>query len=59
MENFAPDVNPVKLIDDPKDRKPADWVEEATIPDPNAKKPEDWEENAPPENPGRECNKIR
>lgn len=48
MENFQPPVNPPKLIDDPKDSKPADWVEEATIPDPDARKPEDWDEDAPP-----------
>lgn len=47
LENFEPPVNPEKLIDDPTDSKPADWVEEAKIPDPNAKKPEDWDEDAP------------
>ena len=47
LENFEPAVNPPKKIDDPKDKKPADWVEEAKIADPEAKKPEDWDEEAP------------
>ncbi|KAG0242657.1 hypothetical protein BGW41_003760 [Actinomortierella wolfii] len=47
LENFQPPVNPPKEIDDPEDKKPADWVEEAQIPDPNAKKPDDWDEDAP------------
>ena len=46
-EDFAPSVNPPKEIDDPKDTKPADWVDEARIPDPDATKPEDWDEDAP------------
>ena len=33
-------------IDDPEDKKPEDWVEEAKIDDPNAKKPDDWDESA-------------
>ena len=32
LEDFAPAVNPEKEIDDPKDEKPADWVDEAKIP---------------------------
>lgn len=47
LENFDPSVNPPAEIDDPKDVKPANWVETATIPDPDAKKPEDWDEDAP------------
>ncbi|CAO3571124.1 unnamed protein product [Mortierella alpina] len=47
LESFQPPVNPPKEIDDPKDSKPADWVEEAKIADPSAKKPEDWDEDAP------------
>ncbi|KAH8884474.1 calnexin [Thozetella sp. PMI_491] len=47
LEDFAPAVNPEKEIDDPKDKKPDDWVDEARIADPEAKKPEDWDENAP------------
>lgn len=47
LEDFTPSVNPEKEIDDPKDTKPKDWVDEARIPDPEAVKPEDWDEDAP------------
>lgn len=47
LEDFTPSVNPPEEIDDPNDKKPEDWVEEARIPDPDAKKPEDWDEDAP------------
>ncbi|KAG0200187.1 hypothetical protein BGX28_006669 [Mortierella sp. GBA30] len=47
LENFQPPVNPPKEIDDPKDSKPSNWVEEAKISDPKATKPEDWDEEAP------------
>ncbi|EON64158.1 hypothetical protein W97_03388 [Coniosporium apollinis CBS 100218] len=47
LEDFTPSVNPEKEVDDPNDRKPEDWVEEARIPDPEATKPEDWDEDAP------------
>ncbi|KAH8697755.1 calnexin [Talaromyces proteolyticus] len=47
LEDFSPPVNPPKEIDDPKDKKPDDWVDEAKIADPEAKKPEDWDEEAP------------
>ncbi|PVI03728.1 calreticulin precursor [Periconia macrospinosa] len=47
LEDFTPSVNPEKEIDDPKDSKPDDWVDEAKIADPEAKKPEDWDEEAP------------
>ncbi|CAF9921945.1 MAG: hypothetical protein HETSPECPRED_004679 [Heterodermia speciosa] len=47
LEDFTPAVNPEKEIDDPKDTKPEDWVDEARIPDPDATKPEDWDEDAP------------
>ncbi|KAG0039901.1 hypothetical protein BGZ83_002690, partial [Gryganskiella cystojenkinii] len=47
LENFQPAVNPPKEIDDPKDFKPANWVEEAKIADPKASKPADWDEDAP------------
>ncbi|KAL8303999.1 hypothetical protein RB597_004659 [Gaeumannomyces tritici] len=46
LEDFSPSVNPEAEIDDPKDSKPDDWVDEARIPDPDAKKPEDWDEDA-------------
>ncbi|UNI14838.1 hypothetical protein JDV02_001427 [Purpureocillium takamizusanense] len=47
LEDFTPAVNPPAEIDDPKDTKPEDWVDQARIPDPEAKKPEDWDEDAP------------
>ena len=47
LEDFTPAVNPEKEIDDPEDKKPEDWVEEAKISDPDAKKPADWDEDAP------------
>ncbi|KAK3178909.1 hypothetical protein OEA41_001046 [Lepraria neglecta] len=47
LEDFTPSVNPEKEIEDPKDSKPGDWVDEARIPDPEATKPEDWDEDAP------------
>ena len=47
LEDFAPAVNPEREIDDPKDTKPDDWVDEARIPDPEATKPEEWDEDAP------------
>ncbi|RSL51225.1 Calnexin [Fusarium duplospermum] len=47
LEDFSPAVNPPAEIDDPKDTKPDDWVDQARIPDPEAKKPEDWDEEAP------------
>ncbi|KAF1840014.1 calreticulin precursor [Cucurbitaria berberidis CBS 394.84] len=46
-EDFTPSVNPDEEIDDPNDKKPEDWVDEARIADPEAKKPEDWDEDAP------------
>jgi calreticulin len=33
-----------KTIDDPEDKKPSDWVEEAMMDDPSEKKPDDWVE---------------
>jgi calnexin len=47
LEDFTPPVNPPKEIDDPKDKKPDTWVDDAKIADPEAKKPEDWDEEAP------------
>ncbi|KAJ2775211.1 hypothetical protein IWQ56_000208 [Coemansia nantahalensis] len=47
FDDFAPPVNPPKEIDDPDDHKPADWVDDASIPDPDAEKPADWDEDAP------------
>lgn len=47
LTSMSPPINPSKEIDDPTDRKPADWVDEETIPDALAVKPEDWDESAP------------
>ncbi|KAH0383265.1 calnexin-like protein, partial [Aureobasidium melanogenum] len=47
LEDFTPAVNPSTEIDDPEDKKPADWIEEAQIADPEATKPADWDEDAP------------
>ncbi|KAK4534159.1 hypothetical protein CDCA_CDCA01G0184 [Cyanidium caldarium] len=49
--DFQPPVEPPKEIDDPKDKKPADWVDTKMIADPAAKKPDDWDEDAPREIP--------
>lgn len=38
LEDFTPEVNPPKEIDDPEDKKPEDWVDQKKIPDPDAKK---------------------
>ena len=51
LDSFDPPVNPPEMIDDPKDTKPKDWVDEEQIPDPKARKPKDWDENAPREIP--------
>ena len=45
--DFAPPINPPKVIDDPSDSKPADWVDEAKMDEPGATKPADWDEDAP------------
>ena len=47
LEDFEPSVNPPKMIDDPSDQKPANWVDEAKIPDPNARRPADWDDEEP------------
>lgn len=47
LEDFSPAVNPENEIDDPKDKKPDTWVDEARIADPDATKPDDWDEDAP------------
>ena len=43
--SMLPSVNPPKEIDDPDDKKPEDWVDEAKIDDPEATKPDDWDES--------------
>ncbi|XP_076446749.1 calnexin-like isoform X2 [Babylonia areolata] len=47
LEDFNPPVNPPKEIEDPNDKKPADWDDREKIPDPEATKPDDWDENEP------------
>jgi calnexin len=47
LSNMDPAINPPEVIDDPDDKKPVDWVDDAKIPDPAAVKPEDWDENQP------------
>jgi len=36
------EVLKAKIIDDPEDKKPSDWVEDSMMDDPEDKKPEDW-----------------
>jgi len=55
LEDFDPAVNPPKEIEDAKDEKPADWVDDAQVADPEATKPEDWDEDAPFEIPDAEA----
>jgi calnexin len=57
IEDFDPAFNPPKEIEDPKDEKPSDWVDEAKVADPEATKPEDWDEEAPFEIPDEEAEK--
>ncbi|PNF39812.1 Calnexin [Cryptotermes secundus] len=47
LDDFTPPVNPPPEIDDPNDKKPADWDEREKIPDPEARKPDNWDEDAP------------
>lgn len=47
LTHMTPPINPPKDIDDPSDKKPSDWVDEAEIDDPEASKPLDWDEDAP------------
>ncbi|KAF8522810.1 calnexin [Gautieria morchelliformis] len=60
LESFDPPVNPLKIIADPDDKKPEDWVDASAIPDKNATKaglPEDWDEDAPYEIPDDDAKK--
>lgn len=47
LEDFNPPVNPPREIEDPNDKKPADWDDREKIPDTDAVKPDDWDENEP------------
>lgn len=51
LTDFKPAVNPPAQIDDPTDKKPADWDEREKIPDPSAQKPDDWNDDVPPQIP--------
>jgi len=44
---MEPPINPPKEIDDPSDKKPADWIDEAKMDDPESSKPDDWDEDEP------------
>lgn len=57
LEDFTPAVEPSKEIDDAEDKKPEDWIDEATIKDPDATKPDDWDESAPFEIPDESATK--
>jgi calnexin len=57
FEDFEPPFNPPEEIDDPEDKKPADWVDTPRIPDPEAVKPDDWDEDAPREIEDEEAEK--
>ena len=39
-QDLVPSINPPKEIDDPKDFKPSDWVDEEMMDDPTATKPD-------------------
>jgi calnexin len=47
LRDFAPPVSGFAEIDDPDDRKPADWVDEPEIEDAAAQKPAGWDEAQP------------
>ncbi len=47
-KDFAPSIAPPAMVADPSDHKPADWVDDETIPDETAEKPAEWDETAPP-----------
>eukprot|EP00930_Biecheleria_cincta_P022408 TRINITY_DN16354_c0_g1_i1.p1 TRINITY_DN16354_c0_g1~~TRINITY_DN16354_c0_g1_i1.p1 ORF type:complete len:529 (-),score=125.15 TRINITY_DN16354_c0_g1_i1:115-1665(-) len=47
LESMSPAINPAKVIDDPSDSKPGDWIDEAKMDDPKSSKPDDWNEDEP------------
>jgi calnexin len=55
LTSMQPSVNPEKIIDDPTDSKPLDWVDDAKIIDPEATKPADWDESEPSTIPDAEA----
>ena len=57
LSDMTPPVNPEKVIDDPDDKKPSDWVDLAQIEDPAATKPDDWDETLPEYIPDEKASK--
>jgi calnexin len=55
LTSMQPSVNPEKVIDDPTDSKPSDWVDDAKIIDSEATKPADWDESQPSTIPDAEA----
>uniref|UniRef100_A0A915AGM8 Calnexin n=1 Tax=Parascaris univalens TaxID=6257 RepID=A0A915AGM8_PARUN len=49
LTDLEPSITPPATVDDPDDKKPADWDEREMIDDPDARKPDDWDEDAPKE----------
>jgi calnexin len=47
LTDMVPPLFPPSEVDDPNDRKPADWVDSPTMPDPNARKPDSWDDSIP------------
>lgn len=47
LKDFKPPIQPEKVVLDPEDKKPSDWVDEAQMSDPADLKPEDWDEDQP------------
>lgn len=47
LTDMEESINPPEEIDDPNDKRPADWDDREKIPDPNAEKPDDWDDEAP------------
>jgi calnexin len=56
-DDFKPPFAPPAEIDDPTDKKPADWVDTERIPDAAAVKPGDWDEDAPQKIPDPDASK--
>ena len=55
--DFKPPINPPKVIDDPSDKKPADWIDDPKMDEPGAAKPADWDEDAPAQIPDPKASK--
>jgi calnexin len=56
-DDFKPPFATAAEIDDPADKKPADWVDTERIPDAAAVKPADWDEEAPQKIPDPDASK--